>query len=128
MAGKQIHPHPRHERSILDRFKVNGRPVGELTGREAREALRASAHASLRERAKHAAKQGIRLGSVAGFSDNALQATGASDLDAEELLGLLLSALDQARADLSLHEEWRRRGAAFLKVRPPRVTMEWDDP
>ena len=41
-------------------------------------------------------------------------ATGADVLDAQALAGMLLEAIDRAKADASLKEAWQRRGEAFF--------------
>ena len=42
-------------------------------------------------------------------------ATGADALDAETLAGVLLDAIDKAKADASAKEAWQRRGEAFFR-------------
>lgn len=42
-------------------------------------------------------------------------ATGADALNAETLAGVLIDALDRAKADASLKEAWQRRGEAFFR-------------
>ncbi len=44
-----------------------------------------------------------------------IRATGADALDAETLAGVLLEAIDRAKADASLKEAWQRRGEAFFR-------------
>ena len=53
-------------------------------------------------------KRTVQLGEL-------VTATGADALDAETLAGVLLDAIDKAKADANLKEAWQRRGEAFFR-------------
>jgi hypothetical protein len=64
---------------------------------------------ALQDKAKELkARQKAQLGEL-------VLATGADSLSAEELAGLLLAGLEQAKATPQTREGWRRRGEAFFQ-------------
>jgi hypothetical protein len=64
---------------------------------------------ALQDKAKELkARQKAQLGEL-------VLATGADGLSAEELAGLLLAGLEQAKATPQTREGWRRRGETFFQ-------------
>jgi DNA-binding protein H-NS len=56
----------------------------------------------------------LRARRVAQFGE-LVTATGADMLDAETLAGVLLEAVERAKADPSAKEVWRRKGDGFFR-------------
>lgn len=54
------------------------------------------------------ARRTVQLGEI-------VAATGADTLDPETLAGVLLDAIEQAKADVSVREAWQRKGEAFFR-------------
>lgn len=54
------------------------------------------------------ARRTVQLGEI-------VSATGADSLDPETLAGVLLDAIDRAKADASAKEAWRRKGEGFFR-------------
>lgn len=54
------------------------------------------------------ARRTVQLGEI-------VAATGADTLDPETLAGVLLEAIERAKADVSAKEAWQRKGEAFFR-------------
>ena len=79
----------------------------------------ATARATLRRGAAEAAERGVKLRLDQQTAALVLRATGATDLDPETLIGLLLSNLEQAALAPVLTATWRERGEAALAAQAP---------
>ena len=65
-------------------------------------------------------KRTVQLGEL-------VTATGADALDTETLVGVLLDAIDKAKADANLKEAWQRRGEAFFRRQRRKQANDSDD-
>src|SRR3954466_12771242 len=59
-------------------------------------------------------QRSLKLKRIAQFGE-LVTATGADALDAETLTGVLLDAVERAKADPSTKEAWQRKGDSFFR-------------
>src|SRR4051794_2474482 len=65
-------------------------------------------------KALHDRQKQLRVRRVSQFGE-LVTATGADALDPETLAGVLLEAVERAKADPSVKEAWRRKGDGFFR-------------